>query len=133
MSALVVGVPSEIKNNENRVSVQPDGVAELVHHGHQVLVEAGAGTGSRFGDAEYAAAGAKVVGARHDLRARPGVLVVGEPGSFARARLHEHLVAAVHQLDDAVGRERHPLLVVLDFARHPDDERAHAGISRFEK
>ena len=50
MSALVVGVPTEIKDNENRVSMQPDGVAELVHHGHQVLVQAGAGDGSRFAD-----------------------------------------------------------------------------------
>ena len=58
MSALVVGVPKEIKDNENRVAVQPDGVAELVHHGHRVLVETGAGNGSRFPDAEYAAAGA---------------------------------------------------------------------------
>ena len=54
MSTLVVGVPKEIKDNENRVAVQPDGVAELVHHGHQVLVEAGAGVGSRFPDEEYA-------------------------------------------------------------------------------
>ena len=45
MSALVVGVPKEIKDNENRVSVQPDGVAELVHPGHQVLVQTGAGAG----------------------------------------------------------------------------------------
>ena len=61
MSALVIGVPTEIKDNENRVSMQPDGVAELVHHGHQVVVQAGAGNGSRFADAEFAAAGAKIV------------------------------------------------------------------------
>lgn len=58
---LVVGVPKEIKNNENRVAVVPDGVAELVHHGHTVLVQAGAGVGSRFTDEEYAAAGATVL------------------------------------------------------------------------
>ena len=45
MSARVVGVPTEIKDNENRVAVQPDGVAELVHAGHQVIVQAGAGLG----------------------------------------------------------------------------------------
>ena len=56
-----IGVPKEIKDNENRVAVHPDGVAELVYHGHQVLVEAGAGIGSRFTDAEYSAAGASVV------------------------------------------------------------------------
>ena len=64
MSMLVIGVPREIKDNENRVSVQPDGVAELVHHGHQVVVQAGAGAGSRFADEEYAAAGAKIVADR---------------------------------------------------------------------
>ncbi len=58
---LVVGVPKEIKDNENRVSLVPDGAAELVHHGHQVLVQAGAGAGSRFSDEEYATAGATVV------------------------------------------------------------------------
>ncbi len=50
MSTLVVGVPSEIKDNENRVALHPDGVVELVHDGHQVLVQAGAGIGSRFPD-----------------------------------------------------------------------------------
>ena len=59
MSPLVVGVPKEIKDSENRVAVQPDGVAELVYNGNQVLVEREAGTGSRFSDAEYAAAGAE--------------------------------------------------------------------------
>ena len=41
--ATVVGVPREIKDGEMRVSMQPDGVAELEHHGHEVVVEEGAG------------------------------------------------------------------------------------------
>ena len=45
--SLVIGVPREIKDNENRVSVVPDGAAELVHHGHRVLVQSGAGDGLR--------------------------------------------------------------------------------------
>src|SRR5215212_3819288 len=57
----VVGVPREIKDQEGRVSMQPDGVAELVHHGHEVVVEAGAGLGAGFEDEEYVAAGARVV------------------------------------------------------------------------
>ncbi|HVH24928.1 MAG TPA: hypothetical protein VNA11_20975, partial [Pseudonocardia sp.] len=64
---LVVGVPKEIKDNENRVSVQPDGVAELVHSGHEVLVETEAGTGSRFPDSEFAAAGAKIVASADEV------------------------------------------------------------------
>ncbi len=44
--ASVVGVPKEIKDQEGRVSMQPDGVVELVHHGHEVIVQAGAGLGA---------------------------------------------------------------------------------------
>ena len=61
MTALVVGVPSEIKDNENRVAMQPDGVYELAHIGHTVLVQSGAGLGSRFADADFAEAGATIV------------------------------------------------------------------------
>ncbi len=59
--ALVVGVPREIKNNENRVALTPDGVRELAHHGVSVLIEAGAGVNSELPDAGYVAAGAEVV------------------------------------------------------------------------
>ena len=77
---LVVGVPSEIKDNENRVSVVPDGAAELVHHGHRVLVQAGAGAGSRFPDEEYAAAGATLVATADEVFAAADLIVkVKEP------------------------------------------------------
>jgi alanine dehydrogenase len=56
-----VGVPKEIKDMEGRVSMQPDGVAELVHHGHEVLVQAGAGDGAGFSDEEYNEGGARFV------------------------------------------------------------------------
>jgi alanine dehydrogenase len=59
--ATVVGVPKEIKDMEGRVSMQPDGVAELVHHGHEVVVQSGAGGGAGFTDEEYTAAGARLV------------------------------------------------------------------------
>ena len=58
---MVVGVPKEIKDMEGRVSMQPDGVAELLHHGHEVIVESGAGLGAGFTDAEYEEAGARLV------------------------------------------------------------------------
>ncbi len=58
----VVGVPKETKDQEGRVSMQPDGVAELVHHGHEVVVESGAGAGSGFTDGEYEKAGARLAG-----------------------------------------------------------------------
>jgi hypothetical protein len=66
-----------------------------------------------------------LVGARHDLGTDGGVLVVGEPRADAGTGLHDDLVTVVHELHDAVGRQRHPLLVVLDLSRYSDDERAH--------
>ena len=59
--ATVVGIPKEIKDMEGRVSMQPDGVAELVHHGHDVYVQAGAGEGAGFSDEEYEEGGARLV------------------------------------------------------------------------
>ena len=53
-----VGVPAEVKTGENRVAITPDGVRELVAHGHEVLVERGAGDGSSIADSDFEAAGA---------------------------------------------------------------------------
>lgn len=58
---MIIGVPKEIKNNENRVAVTPSGARELVAHGHTVYVQTAAGTGSGFTDAEYAGAGALIL------------------------------------------------------------------------
>jgi alanine dehydrogenase len=55
-----VAVPAEVKNNEYRVAITPAGVHELVTHGHQVIVQAGAGDGSSIPDAAYVAAGAAI-------------------------------------------------------------------------
>ena len=56
-----IGIPKEIKNNENRVGMTPDGVAELVKHGHEVFVQHTAGEGSSFADAAYEKVGAKIL------------------------------------------------------------------------
>ncbi len=56
-----IGVPTEIKPDEYRVAVTPAGVREMAEHGHEVLVEAGAGKGSSIADEEFAAQGAKIV------------------------------------------------------------------------
>ncbi|MEZ4506353.1 MAG: alanine dehydrogenase [Thermomicrobiales bacterium] len=58
---MIVGVPTEVKDREGRVSTTPGGVAELVAHGHRVLVEAGAGDGSGFSDGAYERAGAEII------------------------------------------------------------------------
>ncbi|MHB1004585.1 MAG: alanine dehydrogenase [Chloroflexota bacterium] len=75
-----VGIPKEIKQHEDRVAATPGGVAELVHHGHQVFVQIGAGEGSGFPDAEYAAAGAELVGEAAEVFRRAEMIVkVKEP------------------------------------------------------
>ena len=56
-----IGIPKEIKTNENRVALTPGGAATLVANGHAVLIETGAGTGSDFSDAQYLAAGAHIL------------------------------------------------------------------------
>jgi alanine dehydrogenase len=55
-----IAVPAEVKNNEFRVAITPAGVHDLVAHGHEVLVQSGAGLGSSISDDEYAAAGASI-------------------------------------------------------------------------
>src|SRR5213075_1664253 len=60
-SAMRIGVPTEIKDNEYRVGMTPAGVRDITSDGHQVLVQKGAGNGSGFADEEYEAAGAKIL------------------------------------------------------------------------
>jgi alanine dehydrogenase len=62
-----VGVPTEVKNHEYRVAITPAGVHELTRQGHDVLVQAGAGTGSSITDDEFTAAGAKIAPSREDV------------------------------------------------------------------
>ncbi len=57
---MIVGVPKEVKDNEFRVALTPEGVRELRHAGHPVLVETGAGEGSSIPDEEYIRAGAEI-------------------------------------------------------------------------
>ncbi|HZO09200.1 MAG TPA: alanine dehydrogenase, partial [Myxococcota bacterium] len=56
-----VGVPTEIKTDEYRVSLTPAGVRELVEHGHEVLIQSDAGVGSTIPDNEYTAQGARIL------------------------------------------------------------------------
>lgn len=75
-----VGIPKEIKNNENRVGMTPAGVAEMVAHGHVVYVQHTAGEGSGFADAEYVAAGATILPTIEEVYAIAEMIVkVKEP------------------------------------------------------
>ena len=58
---MIIGVPKEMKNNENRVSLTPAGAKELIKHGHSVYVQHTAGEGSGFADGEYEAVGCKIL------------------------------------------------------------------------
>ncbi|MFD2370477.1 alanine dehydrogenase [Brevibacillus sp. GCM10020057] len=76
---MIVGIPKEIKNNENRVAITPAGVAALVQNGHSVLVENNAGLGSGFTNEDYVAQGAKIVDTAAEAWAAEMVMKVKEP------------------------------------------------------
>ena len=87
---LVVGVPKETKENEYRVSVTPDGVQELVHHGSTVVVETGAGVGAAITDDEYRRAGAEIAATADEVWERGEVVCkVKEPQSAEFGLLRE--------------------------------------------
>jgi len=75
-----VGIPTEIKNNEYRVAITPAGVSELVRHGHDVMVQAGAGEGSAIRDPDFESAGAQIVESADQVWAEADLLLkVKEP------------------------------------------------------
>ena len=88
-----VAIPTETKNNEFRVAITPSGVHELVAHGHEVVVQAGAGAGSSIPDSEYAAQGATLLDAAADVWAAGElVLKVKEPTPAEFGFLRDDLV-----------------------------------------
>jgi len=101
--ATVVGVPKEIKDMEGRVSMQPDGVTELVHHGHEVVVQSGAGGGAGFTDEEYEAAGGRLVDGPEEVFSSADLIVkVKEPvpEEYDRFREGQQLFTYLHLAAD---------------------------------
>ena len=77
---MICGIPKEIKIFENRVSMTPQGVFQLVHSGFQIFVEKGAGVGSGFSDQEYREAGATILSSKKEVYQKSDlVLKVKEP------------------------------------------------------
>lgn len=76
---MIIGVPKEIKANENRVSATPADISDLVQNGHEVLVETGAGEGSGFPDKEYIDAGAEIKETAAEVWKAKMVIKVKEP------------------------------------------------------
>ena len=98
-----VGIPTEIKNNENRVAITQAGVFELARRGHEVLVQAGAGVGSAITDAEYVAAGAKIIEGADQIWAESDmILKVKEPipSEYAKMRKGQVLFTYLHLAAD---------------------------------
>jgi alanine dehydrogenase len=86
---MLIGVPREIKPQEFRVGLTPESVAELVHHGHEVLVETRSGAGIGALDEDYQAAGARIAAAAETVFLRSELIVkVKEPQPTERAWLH---------------------------------------------
>jgi alanine dehydrogenase len=87
---MLIGVPKEIKTHEYRVGLVPSSVRELIHHGHEVVVETAAGSGIGFGDEDYEAVGAKVLGSADEVFARADMIVkVKEPQQVEYGKLRE--------------------------------------------
>ena len=108
---MIVGVPKEIKNEEYRVAMTPNGVKDFVHAGHTVVVEAGAGVGSGFSDDEYKAAGAELapvddVWARAEMIYKVKEPIPSEYGKFKPGQIlytYLHMAAAyARELTDAM-------------------------------
>jgi alanine dehydrogenase len=103
-----IGVPKEIKNHEYRVGMTPAAVREAVHHGHEVLVQSGAGAGIGCDDAAYAAAGAKVLpSAAAVFEAAQMIVKVKEPqpAECAMLRKGQLLFTYLHLAPDPVQAE----------------------------
>ncbi len=85
-----IGCPKEIKPQEFRVGMTPNAAREAVNAGHSVMVETNAGTGAGFTDADYVAAGAKIVGTASEIFAAADMIVkVKEPQAGERKMLRE--------------------------------------------
>ena len=101
---MLIGVPKEIKNHEYRVGLVPSSVRELVHNGHQVIVETNAGGGIGFTDSDYEAAGASIVTTAAEIFAKSEMVVkVKEPQEVEYKQLREGqlLFTYLHLAPDA--------------------------------
>src|SRR4051794_29078430 len=84
---MLIGVPKEVKSHEYRVGLVPGSVRECVHHGHQVVVESGAGAGIGFTDADYERAGAAPAPVDEVFARAEMIVKVKEPQPQEIARL----------------------------------------------
>lgn len=101
---MLIGCPTEIKNQEYRVGVTPAAAHEAVSHGHEVIIQKSAGVGAGFSDAEYVTAGARIVDTAEEVFASADMVVkVKEPQPVERKQLREGqiLFTYLHLAPDA--------------------------------
>lgn len=89
---MLIGLPKEIKDHEHRVGMTPSTVRALTRHGHQVLVQSGAGEGSDLSDAKYQSAGATIVPHAEDAWAAQMVVKVKEPTAAEYRYLRQDMI-----------------------------------------
>ena len=123
----VVGVPRETKPGEHRVALTPDGVAELVAHGVEVVVERDAGADSAITDVEYRAAGAEIAGSAAEVWSRAAMVIKvkePQPEEFEHLRpglvLFTYLHLAAYPQVAEVLRDRHVVGVAYETVQAAD-------------
>jgi alanine dehydrogenase len=100
---VIVGIPTEVKTHEYRVAATPEGVRELVHGGHEVVVQAGAGMGSAIADGDFVAAGARIAADADAVFADAGLIVKvkePQPEEYERFRTEHVLFTYLHLAAD---------------------------------
>ncbi len=101
---MIVGIPKEVKDNENRVAATPEGVRELVHAGHRVVVETGAGDGSALPDTDFASGGAEILPDTDAVFALADMILKvkePQPQEYERFREGQILFTYLHLAADA--------------------------------
>ena len=96
---MLIGVPKEIKSQESRVAITPEGVSEFTRQGHRVLIEKGAGIGSAISDEDYISQGGQIASSVEDLWAKAElILKVKEPiaAEYPRMRQGQILFTYLH-------------------------------------
>src|SRR5438105_188908 len=102
---MLIGVPKEVKTHEYRVGLTPGSVREIVDHGHEVVIETGAGTGIGFEDASYEAVGAGILPGRTEVFAAAELIVKvkePQPEEAAALRKGQVLLTYLHLAADKV-------------------------------
>ena len=100
---MLIGIPKEIKTHEYRVGLVPAGVREMVHHGHEVLVQSGAGLGIGFDDKDYRKVGAAIAKTAADVYAKAEMIVKvkePQPAECKRLRRGQLLFTYLHLAPD---------------------------------